>query len=100
MKWANVGVGRLYRSFTLMLYLVDGRGKVACSVVGRADPREWLPGEHTVVEEMAIPAGLEPGAFGLALGLVAPETKRPAVKLAIDAPETGRRYRVGRLVVE
>ena len=48
MKWANVGVGKLYRPYVLRFALVDAGGKVAFTADGKADLRQWLPGEFEV----------------------------------------------------
>lgn len=100
MRWSNVGVGRLYRSFPLVLSLLDEEGKAALEVQGKADARSWLPGEYRLVETARIPTSMRPGDYTLAIALVDARSNRPAVKLAIDAPETGRRYLVGKLTVE
>jgi len=99
MKWSNVGVGKLYRRHVLRLALLDDAGAVACASDGKADPREWLPGDRAVTERLAIPAALAPGAYALAIGLVDPDTGKPAIRLAIDAPETDRWHRVSRVTV-
>ncbi len=99
MKWSNVGVGKLYRKHVLRLALLDDAGAVACASDGKADPREWLPGDKAVQERLAIPAALQPGPYALAVGLVDPDTGKPAIRLAIDAPETDRWHRVSRVTV-
>ena len=100
MQWSNVGVGRLFRPFVLQLALLDAEGQAVATAEGKADPRQWLPGNHAITETLAVPPDLQPGSYALAVALVEPKTKRPAVKLAIDAPETDRRYTVSTLAVE
>jgi hypothetical protein len=98
-RWSNVGVGKLYRRHPLRLVLLDGGGAVVAEAESKADTRGWRPGEFEVVEDLPLPAGLTPGTYALAVALVDPDTGKPAIALAIDAPETDRRYRVGRVTV-
>jgi hypothetical protein len=99
MQWANVGVGRLYRSYPLSLARLDERGTPVCQVQAKADPRGWLPGAITISESLPIPATVAPGVYSLALALIDPQTGKPAIQLAIDAPEAQRLYRVSRVTV-
>jgi hypothetical protein len=96
MTWANVGVAKLYQPYRLRLFLTDAEGKDAWVADSKADPRQWLPGEHHLAESLAIPASFKPGQYTLALALVDPDGQRPALKLAIDASEHEGRYRVSR----
>jgi hypothetical protein len=52
--------------------------------VGSASIRGWLPGRKTLRESFRLPADLRPGRYQLALGVVHPATKAPAVRLAIS----------------
>jgi hypothetical protein len=99
MKWANVGVGRLYRSYPLSLALLDQNGATVCQVQAKADPRDWLPGEVAACQCLAIPATIAPGVYSLALALIDPQTGKPAIHLAVDAPQTQLLYRVSRVTV-
>ncbi|MCC7174075.1 MAG: DUF4832 domain-containing protein [Bryobacterales bacterium] len=98
MQWSNVGVGRLYREFPLELYLLDGKGAIAVKTRAAADPRTWLPGDHACAAQVTVPKDLPAGAYTLGLALV-DEAGQPAIKLAIDAPETGRLYRLSTVTV-
>lgn len=99
MKWANVGVGKLYRPFKLRLSLLDAAGKPVFEADAKVDPRDWLPGEHEVVEALALPAPLSPGEYALAVSLADPSGARPPLRLALDAPEQAGRYTVSKLRV-
>lgn len=100
MKWANVGVGKLYRPCVLRFSLLDAAGNVACMATAKADPRNWLPGEFAQKEAFALPADLKPGEYKLALAIVDPAGQRPPFRLAIEAPESDGRYRVSSVKVE
>jgi hypothetical protein len=99
MKWANVGVGRLYRAFALELYLIDGAGKVAAKARAAADPRTWLPGEWEATGRIEVGKGLGRGEYGIAVAMVDGQGKA-RIKFAMDAPESDRVYRVSSVRVE
>ena len=100
MKWANVGVGKLYRPFKLRLSLLDAGGQPAFSADAKADPRDWLPGEHDLVETIAVPPELKPGEYTLAVALADPTGQHPPLRLAMDAPGQAGRYAVSKVKVE
>jgi hypothetical protein len=98
-RWANVGVGKLYRQYTLRYSLVDSAGHACFVADAKADARQWLPGEHLVAEPLALPATLEPGDYDLAVALVDPAGARRPFLLAIDAPEKDGRYTVSQIKI-
>jgi hypothetical protein len=100
MKLANVGVGKLHRPYVLRLFLLDRQAQPAVSSQAKADPRNWLPGEHAFIETLTIPAGLAPGTYSLALRLEDPQAERRPFLLAIDASETAGRYDVSEVRIE
>ena len=100
MKWANVGVGKLQHPYALRLYLLDGTGKTVVSVEAKADPRDWLPGEHSLTERVPIPLAVEAGDYVVALALVDPSAQRRPWRLAIAAPENEGRYEISKVKVE
>ncbi len=97
MKWANVGVGKLYQPYSLRCWLVDSAGHTCFVADAKADLRQWLPGEHLATIPLGLPATLEPGEYDLVLGLVDPAGMRRPFLLAIDAPEKDGRYTVGQV---
>ena len=101
MKWSNLGVGKLYRHYSLVLYLLDSNGAVVCQQ-GQAeiDPTAWLPGDQSVAATLRLPGGLQAGQYTLGLALVDPTSKKPAIRLAIDAPQTDRLYRLSSVRVK
>jgi hypothetical protein len=100
MQWANVGVGKLYRPYVLRLFLLDPSGRPVVTADAQSDPREWLPGETTVNELMAVPRDLPAGEYGLALMLADPAGRRRPFRLAIDAPDQDGRYNLSQVTVE
>ena len=75
-------------------------GKPVLSADAKADPRDWLPGEHSVSESIPIPAMLEAGDYVLALALVDSSAQRRPWRLAIAAPEHEGRYEISKVKVE
>ncbi len=101
MKWSNVGVGRLYRKHTLVLYLLDSEGRTASEHEQTAvDSTTWFPGDHNATGCIEIPQSLEDGIYTLGVALIDPHTKKPAIRLAIDAPHDGRVHQVSRVMVK
>lgn len=100
MKWANVGVGKLYRPFKLHLSLLDAAGLPVVNFEAKADPRDWLPGERDLVASIPLPAAVKPGSYTLAVALMDPTGQRPPLRLAMDAPEQDGRYTVTKVKVD
>ena len=100
MKWVNTGVGKLYWPYSLQFTLTDSSGRVCFRAGGKADPRQWLPGEHSFSESLQLPTGLPSAEYALAVGLVDPAGQRRPFLLPIDAPEVDGRYTVSRLTIQ
>ena len=99
MKWANVGVGRIYQNTVLRLSLMDRDAKTIATATARSDPRAWLPGEFEIREPFLVPAQLATGDYALALELADPEGRRRNFRLAIESVDAEGRYTVGQLKV-
>jgi hypothetical protein len=99
MKWANVGVGKLYRPFKLQISLKNEADQTVATVCADADPRDWLPGEREIATTMRIP-NVPSGTYTLAVAITDPAHQRPSLKLAMDAPEKDGWYSVGSVRVE
>jgi len=100
MVWENVGVGKLYRPYVLRISLLNGQGRPAFVADAKADPRQWLPGEHNCAESLPLPATLPVGEYTVAVALVIPTGQFPPFRLAMDAPEKDGRYEVSKVKVE
>ncbi|MCL4192173.1 MAG: DUF4832 domain-containing protein [Thermoguttaceae bacterium] len=101
MRWSNVGVGKLYRPYPLVLYLLNKDGTpVHTQEQPGIDATQWLRGDHEARGRLDVPANVPPGEYLLAIALVDPATRRPAIRLAIDVPETDRIHRLSRVRVE
>ena len=100
MKWANTGVGKLYRPYKLRLLLLDVAGNEVAGADAKTDPRDWLPGERTINETLALPATLPAGNYTLAVALTDVSGLHPPLKLAMAASEQSGRYTIGKVLVE
>ena len=95
MKWSNVGVGKLYRRYPLVLYLLDAQGAVVChEMQADVDPTIWLPGDVDVNGSLPVPATVRSGRYTLGIAFVDPATEKPALHLAINAPWADRLYQL------
>jgi len=100
MKWANVGVGKLYRPAELRLSLLNTAGQTVVSTSALPDAREWLPGDHDVAASIPIPANMEPGEYSLAVALIVTTSQHIPLNLAIDAPAKEGWYEVSQTRIE
>jgi hypothetical protein len=100
MKWANVGVGKLYHRYVLRFSLLDAESRPVFTADTKSDPRDWLPGERNLTESLQLPATLPPGDYALAIEMADAAGQRRSFRLAMDAPEKEGRYTLSRLRVE
>lgn len=84
LEGVNQGVAPFYYRWPVELALLDSRGKVARKSALAADVRKWLPGAFRVSGQ--IPAAVPAGRYRLALGIVDPWKKRPAIRFANTLP--------------
>ena len=83
MDWENVGVAPPYGRHRVAVRLTDARGRSAALVAPGSAIQGWLPGRRRVAESVKIPRRLAPGRYDLAVGVIDPATRTPAVRLAI-----------------
>lgn len=91
-KWENVGVAPPYWDYFLALRLK--RNGFQHAVVTNISVKGWLPGQKEVTLELPL-QGLSAGTYELALAIVEPHTKQPAVRLAIAGRQPDGWYRLG-----
>jgi hypothetical protein len=82
MAFENIGVAPPYRAYVLAVRLTSG-GK---SFVLNTDAKltSWLPGKHGLEARLSLPVDIPAGNYELAVGILAPHNRTPAVKLAIE----------------
>jgi hypothetical protein len=100
MHWSNVGVGKLYRPYTLSICLLDRDGRVAFTAKSTADPRDWLPGDHAVAETLDLPPTLKPDDYTIAVSLVSAMREGAPFRLAIDVPQKQGCYELSKVTVD
>ena len=100
MKWANVGVGKLYRHFDLQVALLKANDQVVDTLTVSTDPREWLPGERNIAVSMPLSSSLQLGEYTIAVALTDPAGHLPPLNLAMDAPDKDGWYRIGHIIVK
>ena len=76
-------------------WLFDAGCKSYDYVEGRTDTTSWLPGDHSADTILPVPENLPSGQYTLGIALVDPSSEKPAIQLAIAAPQSNRLYRVG-----
>jgi hypothetical protein len=69
-------------------------------LVTDADVRRWLPGDVVHDSAVFVPANMPTGDYELALALLDPESRRPAVKLAIAGRDSEGWYSLGKIIVQ
>jgi hypothetical protein len=90
--WARRDVRIAFRIMTTNAHSKDA---IVCrQAQADVDPTSWLPGDQTVAVSLRVPVDLQAGQYTLGLALVDPAREKPAIRLAIDAPQTDRLYRL------
>ena len=98
MVWENVGVAPPYRRYPLAFEL-RRKGSRPYRMVCDVDVRKWLPGKHTVLELLQLPADIPPGTYELNLALLDPGHLTPAVRLAVAGRADDGWYPLARIEV-
>jgi len=85
MRWDNVGVAPPHGDYRIALRLSSSgsANERFISVTGHSI-QAWLPGPTEVTEPLAVPREWPAGDYGLAVALVDPSSREPAVRLAIE----------------
>ncbi|MCC6445429.1 MAG: DUF4832 domain-containing protein [Armatimonadetes bacterium] len=97
MVWENVGVAPPYRDWRLAIRLASA-SRVWVKMTD-ISIRGWLPESRTLTAAIRLPATLRPGRYDLALAVVDPRTKAPAVRLAVAGRGPDGWYPLSRLEV-
>jgi len=98
MEWENVGVAPPYGDYRLAFRLRAGDGEERV-VLAETSIKGWLPGRRTVDETVGIPADMPEGECEVAVGIVEPGGRSPAVQVAIEGRDADGWYPVSSVVV-
>jgi hypothetical protein len=93
MWWFNAGVAPVYRDYLLALEVGD------TIVPLDADIRQWLPGDSVYENTIPIPPELKPGKYRLRVALLNPQSRAPAIRLAIAGRQSDGWYDLGDIEV-
>lgn len=63
------------------------------------DIRQWLPGDSVYEDTAPIPWELKPGKYRLRVALLDPQTRTPAIRLAIAGRQSDGWYDLGDITV-
>lgn len=97
MWWFNAGVAPPYRPWVVALRVGSGPGAAVIDVPIAA--RDLLPGDLVFEGDLPVPP-LPPGAHPLAIALLDPATRLPAVKLAIEGRAPDGYYPLGTVEID
>ncbi len=99
--WENIGVAPPYRDYRVALRLMNTTNAEAKPLVSETENsiRGWLPGTRTTQSVVKLPGSFAAGRYALELGLVDPESNKPAVRLAIAGRGPEGWYPVSRVDV-
>ena len=103
-RWTNLGTAPAYQPRAVTWRL---RGETSTvTLASDADIRDWLPGEHEVVDTFSLPADLPTGVYQLEVALLDRDGTEPATtalaptQLAIEGRDAEGWYAVSELTVE
>ncbi len=101
MEWENTGVAPPYRDYRVAFRLrsASAQNAVPVILVSGNSVRGWAPGAHRTELKLAVSDKLSPGTYNLDLGLVAPGSRTPEVRLAIDTQSESGWYALSRVEV-
>ena len=99
-QWENTGVAPPYRDYHLAIRLRPSDGTAAPSDhVTETSIRGWLPGERRTELSLPLQPTLGVGRYELAVGVVDPRDRRPAVRLANLGRDSDGWYPVSQLEI-
>ncbi len=101
LEWENLGVAPPYRDYRIAFRLVSETPNNESPVVIQSGEgiRGWMPGRRQSDLKATVPASASRGVYSLGIGLVAPGSEMPEVKLAIEGREQDGWYRLSRVEV-
>lgn len=100
--WNNKGVAPFYYNWPVAVALADANGNVVASSVTKAnqtDIRSWLPGGNDANLPLQIPADLASGTYKVLVSVIAPDTNKPGIDLAIAGKRSDGWYPIDQIQV-
>ena len=99
MIWENVGVAPPYNDYLLAFRLAEEKSRETRIFMRTSSIKGWLPGQIKITELLKVPENLKPGQYELALAVVDPITRNPAIRLAIEGRAEDGWYPLSRIEV-
>ena len=100
LNWQNKGVAPLYKKYDLAVRLVSKTNPdQSFTIITDADMKKLFPGNTELKSTIAIPGKTATGDYEFELGVVDPDTKKPAVKLAIAGKTEEGWYKMGVIAI-
>jgi hypothetical protein len=96
--WENIGVAPIYKDYKLTVRLRNAQKTILLPT--DVNLREWLPGNINCEENVYVPHDAPLGKYQLDIGVVAPVTFEPRVKLAIDGKTDDGWYHIGEIEIK
>ncbi|MBL7714429.1 MAG: DUF4832 domain-containing protein [Bdellovibrionales bacterium] len=93
--WENKGVAPPYQNYPVALRLKNEKSEH--TLILESDIRKWLPGDNLLDGSVSLPTDFPAGEFDIALGLVNPTNRSPAVRLAIHGRTSDGWYPLGKI---
>ena len=95
--WENKGVAPIYDSYPLALRL---RSDTFTTILEtNADILDWMPGDTLHDDAVFLPKDIPPAIYRLEIAIIHPETRKPAVKLAVESVGEDGWYPLGEIEV-
>ena len=95
--WDNKGVAPCYKNFSLALRLKND--EISKILITDADIKTWLPGDNLYDNSVLIPSDMPQGRYDLQIGIIAPLSRKPKVKLAISGKQPDGWYHLGKIKI-
>jgi hypothetical protein len=97
MTWENIGVAPpYYKTYLLLLSLLDAQGAAVATQQLTPDIRTWLPHQpQQLSAQIALPPTLPGGTYDLSVAFVDPATGEPILNLAIAGRDEQGNYHLG-----
>ena len=95
--WDNKGVAPCYKNFSLALRLKND--DIAKILITDADITTWLPGDNLYDNSVLIPSDMAHREYDLQIGIIAPLSRKPKVKLAISGKQPDGWYNLGKIKI-
>jgi hypothetical protein len=96
MIWENKGVAPIYQRYPLVfLFQSEEDSTKAYAIETEEDITKWMPGLSSNESKIEIPENITAGNYNIYIGLIGKESKKPAIRLAIEGRTSDGWYQLG-----